>query len=100
MGVAGRGRRVLLYPVGEPNGGRYLVAGGSNICSLAVRASLWKSRKYGAPLVVEDWNYSSTRRENRDGRDLSTTPTLRVCRDKVTTIVFVYISIRYNFNNN
>ena len=44
----------------------------------AVRAWLWKSRKYEAPLVVEDWNYSSTRRENRDGRDL-TTPTLRVC---------------------
>ena len=72
--MAGRGRRVLLYSVGEPNGGRYLVAGGSNICSLAVRASLWKSRKYEAPLAVDDWNYSSTRRETRDGRDLSTTP--------------------------
>ena len=45
--VAGRGRRVLLYSVGEPNGGRYLVAGGSNECCVQLEPD------YGNPGSME-----------------------------------------------
>ena len=60
-----RGSLRFISPGRGPNGERCHVAGGSNLYNIRLEPD------YGdrAPLVVEEGNYCSTWRLNRDGRD-------------------------------